>query len=63
MFNLRVTCIRTRDDPHRRFRAHVIHREHGKPLTFDMRREAICPTCGTRWRAKRDNSFEIVAPA
>jgi hypothetical protein len=22
--------------------------------------EAVCPTCGMRWRAKRDNTFGIV---
>ena len=32
----------------------------GKQMTFDVRCEAVCPTCGTRWRARRDNTFEIV---
>jgi uncharacterized Zn-finger protein len=34
--------------------------EHGKPRVFDVRGEAVCPVCNTRWRAKRDNTFKIV---
>lgn len=60
MFKLCVACIRTRDDPHFKFPAHVVHPETGKPRVFDVRMEAVCPTCNTRWRAKRDNTFEIV---
>ncbi len=63
MPKLCVTCIRTRDDPVFRFPMHVVHPEHGKPLVFDVRGEAICPDCGTRWRSKRDNSVEIVVLA
>ena len=61
MFTLCVACIRTRDVLHFKFPAHVIHPVHGKPRVFDVRMEAVCPHCNTRWRAKRDNTFEIVA--
>jgi hypothetical protein len=59
-FNLCVTCIRTRDDPHFRFPTHLVHPEHGKHMTWDVRGEAVCPHCTTRWRSKRDNSVEIL---
>ena len=52
-----------RDHEHLIVPTHVVHPEHGKRMTFDVRGEAVCPTCGTRWRARRDNSFEIVVAA
>ena len=32
-----------RDEPHFKFPAHVVHPEHGKLMTFDVRCEAVCP--------------------
>jgi hypothetical protein len=61
VFALCVTCTRTRDDPYAIVPMHVVHPEHGTPRVFDVRSEAVCLTCNTRWRAKRDNSFEIVS--
>ena len=63
MLKLCKPCLEVRDMPTLRVPRHVVHPEHGKPRVFDVRGEAICPTCNTRWRAKRDNTFEIVRPA
>jgi hypothetical protein len=52
-------CVDMRDSSIRVPR-HLVHPEHGKPDTRDVRGEAVCPTCSTRWRAKRDNTFEII---
>lgn len=53
-------CAYVRDHPIR-FPTHLVHPEHGKPLVFDVRSEAVCPDCGTRWRrSNRDNSVVIV---
>ena len=56
-----VTCIRTRDDPYAVVPMHVVHPKRRTPRVFDVRSKAVCPTCATRWRAKRDNAFAIVA--
>ncbi len=63
MPKLCTTCLRARNDPHFRFPTHLVHPGHGKPMTWDVRCEAACPTCNTRWRMKRDNSVEIVVMA
>jgi hypothetical protein len=49
-----------RDDPHFTFPAHLVPPEHGKPGVFDVRMEAVCPHCNTRWRARPDKGFAIV---
>ena len=43
------------------FRRTSFTRSMARRALFDMRGEAVCPDCGTRWRAKRDTTFEIVA--
>ena len=36
---------------------HLVHPEHGKRDTWDVRGEAVCPTtCKTMWRSRR-NTF------
>ena len=29
---------------------HLVHPLTGVPMLFDVRSEAVCPTCGARWR-------------
>jgi hypothetical protein len=58
--NLCAPCALARDDPHYIVPRHVVHPEHGKLRTFDIRGRAICPDCRTMWRATRRNTFEIV---
>src|SRR4051794_6520802 len=43
-------CLAPRDVPISLAATHLVHPEHRKPHVFDIRSEAICPTCGTRWR-------------
>jgi hypothetical protein len=40
---------------------HLVHPEHRRPGVFDIRLEAICPDCGTRWRRTTDNQVRPVA--
>lgn len=53
-------CLVARDHPFFRFPLHLVHPEHGKRMVFDVRGEAVCPECRTRWRATQRNTFEIV---
>jgi hypothetical protein len=56
-------CSRAANDPYYRFAIHLVHPEHGKRMVFDVRGEAVCPDCHTRWRATRRNTAEIVNSA
>jgi len=53
-------CTSVRDHEYFVVPVHAVHPDHGKRMTFYVRGEAVCPTCGTRWRARIDNTFEIV---
>ena len=42
-------CIIVRDQPIMKPR-HLVHPETGDLMLFDVRSEAVCPTCGARYR-------------
>jgi hypothetical protein len=54
-------CALTLHHPHYRFPQHLVHSEHGKPMVFDVRGEAVCRGCNTVWRSNWDNTVSIAA--
>jgi len=42
-------CTTARDQPYMT-PGHLVHPLDGEPMLFDVRSEAVCPTCGSRWR-------------
>jgi uncharacterized Zn-finger protein len=42
-------CIIVRDQPLMK-PTHLVHPVIGDPMLFDVRGEAVCPTCGARYR-------------
>jgi hypothetical protein len=53
-------CVAVRDAPIRMAPIHIVHPERRTPRVFDVRCEAVCPTCGTRWRRGIDNAYAIL---
>lgn len=45
-----AVCVAARDDKLFRNPTHLVHPTGGEAMLFDVRGEAICPTCGARWR-------------
>jgi hypothetical protein len=42
-------CVIVREQPLMTAR-HLVHPVSGEHMLFDVRSEAVCPTCGSRWR-------------
>lgn len=45
----RAECVETHESPIL-FPVHVVHPEDGTPRLWNVYCEAVCPTCGARWR-------------
>ena len=56
MMKLCPACDRAAHDPAFRNPTHLTHREHGAAMVFDIYGEAVCPTCGARWRRERNDA-------
>ena len=54
--SLCIDCDRAANDPNSRNPAHLTHPDHGAPAAFIYWGEAICPTCGARWRRSRNHA-------
>lgn len=54
------TCVDTRDHGYFRWPLHVVHPIDRKPMLWDVYGEAICRYCGALWRARLDNTAELI---
>jgi hypothetical protein len=43
-------CVFARDDPLFKHPTHLVHPVTAELMLFDVRSQAICPTCGARYR-------------
>ena len=45
-----AVCVIARDNPLFKNPMHLVHPVTWELMLFDLRGEAVCPTCGARWR-------------